>query len=125
MGIDIYAKWAGMSEQECDAQAEAWLTNQGGGVGYLREAYHGAPYPSHHLVREVFEGPTVAEIPAHVLRERLPETLRLAEVRARTVYELTDPAEIEDEVKQYREFVEFCEEREAQTGEPPIVHGWW
>lgn len=125
MGIDIYAKWPDESDEERDAQDAAWLTNQGGKVGYLREAYHGEPYPSRYLVSEVFEGPTVAEIPAQVLRERLPETIRLAEIRARTVYDLTDPADIEDEVKQYREFVEFCEEREAQTGESPIIHGWW
>ena len=75
MGIDIYAKWAGQSEQEKEAQITGFSTVHGH-VGYLREAYHGEPYATRVLVPEAFDAPECeAAISAATLRERLPETL--------------------------------------------------
>lgn len=71
MGIDVYLKWDGMTEKDTQTQITGWST-VAGGVGYLREAYHGGPYATKLLVREAFESETCeAEIPAAVMRERL------------------------------------------------------
>ena len=62
-----------------------------------------------------------AFIPAVVLRNRLPETLRLAEKREREIYEITDADEIEAVLKSYRDFVALCERKEFQTGKPCLI----
>lgn len=72
MGIDVYLKWKGMTKKDKAAQTEHYFRHDGGAVGYLREAYHGGPYPSKILVREAFEAPKCyAKIPASVMRQRL------------------------------------------------------
>lgn len=71
MGIDIYLKWDGMTEEDKNSQFTGMSTTTGN-VGYLREAYHGGPYATKILCREAFEADNCeAEIPAAVLRERL------------------------------------------------------
>lgn len=71
MGIDIYLKWEGMTEEDQQKQYVGMSTVEGR-VGYLREAYHGGPYATKILCREAFESDTCeAEIPAATLRERL------------------------------------------------------
>lgn len=71
MGIDIYLKWDGMTEENKHAQITGFDTTAGS-AGYLRESYHGGPYATKMLVREAFESETCeAEIPAAVMRERL------------------------------------------------------
>jgi hypothetical protein len=122
MGIDIYARWEGQAPEELSRQAEAWLAGQAGDVGYLREAYHGEPYATKYLVAEAFECAEGAAIPAAVLRERLPETLRLAEVRARTLYGVT---QIEATLESFRAFVELCERVERDMGGPVRIIASW
>jgi hypothetical protein len=119
MGIDIYAHWRGQTEKARTKQREAWLTTSAGGAGYLREAYHGAPYATKFLCAGAFETGE-AQIPAAVLRERLPHTLALAEERERKLYKSTEE-EIEDVKQSFREFVALCEEKEKETGEPVLV----
>jgi len=122
MGIDIYAKWKGQTPIEEGAQVFAWLSPTNGNVGYLREAYHGEPYATKFLCAEAFESrDREASIPAAVLRERLPQTLALAEERERTIYRVTDPAEIEAIKRSYRDFVALCERKEKETGEPVVI----
>ena len=76
MGIDIYARWHGMTDREEEAQITGFSTVDGD-VGYLREAYHGEPYATRFLFREAFESPDAsALISAALLKERLPEALR-------------------------------------------------
>ena len=122
MGIDIYAKWRGQTNEEADAQITGFSVVDGH-VGYLREAYHGSPYATKYLVAEPFESSTgEAEIPASILHERLPETIRLAKERERVVY--GRKGEIPDEdptIKSFIDFVELCEEKEKETGEPVTI----
>ena len=73
MGIDIYAEWRGMTQEESNAQITGFDA-AAGHVGYLREAYHGEPYATRVLVPEAFEKGEAA-IPAALLRERLPAAL--------------------------------------------------
>jgi len=120
MGIDIYAEWDGMSDAEKNAQATFWLSADHGNVGYLREAYHGEPYATKVLVPECFETGR-ASIPAATLRERLPETLEIAERRERELYDETDPEAIRLVLKSYRDFVELCASKEDETGEPCLI----
>jgi hypothetical protein len=117
MGIDIYARWENQTDEEEEVQYKSGFDSTVGHVGYLREAYHGEPYATRYLVSEAFESGQ-ANIPAKKLRERLPETLRLAEERERTLYNAKTPEEIEPVLQSYRAFVELCERMEAKTGKP-------
>jgi hypothetical protein len=91
MGIDIYAEWADQTEAEEAAQITGFSIEHGC-VGYLREAYHGAPYVTKYLVAEAFDSATgEAEIPASVLRERLPAAVLMSMYREHKVYGEGDP----------------------------------
>lgn len=121
MGIDIYARWNGQTEADESTQFESALSSDGS-IGYLREAYHGEPYATTFLFREAFESKTAsAPIRASVLRERLPEALRLAETRERKIYGAKKPAHIEPVLQCFRDFVSLCERKEKQTGSPVTI----
>ena len=116
MGIDIYAKWKGQSQEEERAQVTGFSVVHGR-VGYLREAYHGEPYATRFLVREAFESSDgKAAIPAVVLRERFNATLDLVEEREREVYNETDSREIAKVKRSFTDFVELCERKERESG---------
>jgi hypothetical protein len=69
MGIDIYIRWKGQTDEEIEAQFEglSGYSIVHGHVGYLREAYHGEPYATKYLVREAFKGLNRCRIPAAVV----------------------------------------------------------
>jgi hypothetical protein len=121
MGIDIYLNWKEQKKSEADAQ-ETGFSVVHGHVGYLREAYHGEPYVTHYLFPEVFGGAsTIADIPAAVLRERLPHALELAELRERTVYQESDPEALAAVKRSFVDFVELAEAKERATGAPCTI----
>ncbi len=92
MGIDIYATWRGQTEGERKAQITGFSVVHGR-VGYLREAYHGAPYVTKYLVSEAFASETgEAAIPAAVMRSRLPAAVLMSMYREHKVYGTGDPA---------------------------------
>ena len=124
MGIDIYARWDGQSEAEETKQAKAWLNGEAGEVGYLREAYHGEPYATHHFVPEAFDSKDGAAITAATLRSRLPKTLRLAKRRQRTICNAGEE-EIKRALQSYINFVELCERMEKATGKPVRIVASW
>lgn len=120
MGIDIYMRWAGQTEVQKQKQYTG-MSVTSGHVGYLREAYHGEPYATRFLVREAFDAPDgEAKIRACVLRERLPETIRLAKERSKIVYKIAikddDPV-----CEAFSDFVTLAERIEKETGEPVTV----
>ena len=91
MGIDIYARWKGQTRRERKAQVTGFSTVHGH-VGYLREAYHGGPYVTRFLVREVFEASDAeAAIAASHLRARLPLAVLMALFRYAKVYGDEEP----------------------------------
>ena len=119
MGIDIYMRWDGMTEEDREKQYTGFDATVGE-VGYLREAYHGGPYATHYLVEEAFEdGAGDVHIPAKELRERLPLTKDIVIQRAREVYkeELTEDDEI---VKYLENFVKLGEALEADGRKPTV-----
>ena len=121
MGIDIYAHWKGQTAKEKKAQITGFSVLHGH-VGYLREAYHGEPYGTAYLVKEAFDSPTrEAKIPAAVLRDRLPHTLEIARERQRALYEEADEREIQQVLQSFIDFVELCERKEQETGEPVTI----
>jgi hypothetical protein len=124
MGIDIYARWPGQTEAETDAQCTGFSIEHGQ-VGYLREAYHGAPYATRVLVPEAFDHevhPDGAHIPAKTLRERLPDTLAAATRRQQLVYNEGPEHETTRIVLQsFSDFVELCERKERETGQPCTI----
>ena len=121
MGIDIYARWRGQTDAEEHAQSTGFSVVHVH-VGYLREAYHGEPYATRYLVPEAFEHPEGrAQIPAAVLRERLPQTLALVAVREQIVYDEHDPEAILEIQQRFERFVELCEAKERATGEPVTI----
>jgi hypothetical protein len=105
---------------EITAQHRVGFSSEAGGVGYLREAYHGKPYATIHLCAEAFAEDKGARIPAANLQERLPQTLALAKQRTRTIYR-ADGAEIEAVKQSFRDFVALCERKEQETGEPVLI----
>lgn len=170
MGIDIYTKWKGQTEDEHQAQFTGFDT-EAGKVGYLREAYHGSPYITKYLVKEAYEaGDGVAKIPASTLKERLPVAVLMSFYRDKKVYsenphpEMLDgieglqkaltkvfSLEIKDDSHEsfarectpiqigyanaiiekgllpptqqsFVDFVELCERKEKETGEPCEIH---
>ena len=123
MGIDIYMRWDGMTEEDRDKQITGFDATVGD-VGYLREAYHGGPYATHYLVEEAFEnGVGDVHIPAKELRKRLPLTKDIVIQRAKEVYEeeLTEDDEV---VKAFEDFVKLGEALE-EDGRKPTVYASW
>jgi hypothetical protein len=121
MGIAIYARWKGQTDAEEAAQS-AGCSVVHGHVGSLREAYHSEPYATRYLVPEAFEHPTGrVQIPAAVLREQLPQTLALVAVREQVVYDEHDPEAIREVQQRFERFVELCEAKERDTGEPVTI----
>jgi hypothetical protein len=144
MGIDIYAKWAGQTEAEEEAQYTGFDT-RAGHVGYLREAYHGSPYATRALLPEAFaaQDEDGTPIPAATLRARLPTVAVVALLRAAQVYDeddarrwLLDNVQVEPSFRQHDkserasdkmgDFVSalariFSEEVPASKGEQPSV----
>jgi hypothetical protein len=118
MGIDIYARWAGQTEPEEKAQYTGFNTHAGD-VGYLREAYHGAPYATRALMPEAFERDDEDGVPitAAVLAERLPNVLEIVAARQRKLYDATDD-DVALACKAFADFVALCERKEVETGQP-------
>jgi hypothetical protein len=86
MGIDVYARWEGMTEDEEEAQYGGFSVTSGD-TGYLREAYHGTPYATMVLVPECFEpGEYKCKVKASELRKRLPEAAFTCLIREAEVY---------------------------------------
>jgi hypothetical protein len=171
MGIDIYTKWKGQTEEERQLQFTGFDI-YAGKFGYLREAYHGSPYITKYLLKEAYEAQDgVAKIPAQTLKERLPIAVLMSYYRDNKIYkenpdpsiltdfnelqkaltkiftlEITDdthesfarectPEQIESVKKilalgvklqptqqSFVDFVELCERKEKETGEPCEIH---
>lgn len=120
MGIDIYAQWDGQTDEEEKAQYCGFKVDQGG-IGYLREAYHGGPYATKKLVPEAFDAEGgECRIPAALMRERLPEVIFFAKTRGLRVYgeRYHDSS---PEIRSFIDFVELCERKEAETGQPVMI----
>jgi hypothetical protein len=120
MGIDVYMRWTGQTDEERQAQYTGFSIVHGR-VGYLREAYHGDPYATRVLVPEAFSAAETDQqevpIPAAVLRERLPAALDACEIRHTTLYQ--DSPDLIARAKQsYIDFVALAERKEETTGEP-------
>jgi hypothetical protein len=85
------------------------------------KAYHGEPYATVFLCREAFEAPEDrAEIPAALLRQRLPQALALTQERYETIYQW-DQEGIEEVKKSFTDFVELVEQKERETGRPVMI----
>jgi len=120
MGIDIYARWKGMTKEEERAQITGFDPCKGE-AGYLREAYHGEPYATHYLVKEAFASKTgKAKIPAKVLRERLPTTLGMVQIREIVIYK-SSKKRIAQVRQSFKRFVFLCEKKEKETGKPVTI----
>lgn len=118
MGIDIYMRWDGQTDEEKSRQFKGFDITIGN-AGYLREAYHGKPYATRVLVPEAFEKET--EIPVSLLKKRLPETIEVAIERNEKIYKKkTD--ENSPEVKAFKDFVSLAEMKEKELGKPVRIY---
>jgi hypothetical protein len=124
MGIDVYTRWDGQTEDEREAQVTGFSVVSGH-VGYLREAYHGEPYATRVLLPEAFvsDGDSGVAIPAATLRKRLPATLAAARERQRRVYRARE-GDDDPVVMAFVRFVELIERLEAEGKNPRIVVSW-
>ncbi len=112
MGIDVYMRWHGQSDDEVSAQYPGFSIAHGH-VGYLRESYHG-PSATRVLVPEAFERET--PIPASVLRKRLADARDACRQQYRDAPQLADLAE-----RSLIDFVALAERKEAETGRPVTI----
>ena len=119
MGIDIYMRWDGMTEEDRDKQITRFDATKGD-VGYLREANHGQVFATEYLVKEAFaKDAGEVHIPAKELRKRLPLTKEIVIQRAKQVYkeELTEDDAV---VKAFEDFVKLSEALEEDGRKPTI-----
>ena len=125
MGIDIYMNWDKQSEDEKQGQYTGFSIEHGF-AGYLREAYHGGIFATQHLVAEAFDNDAPEEgvaIPFNVLRERLPETLKLHIQRHKETYG-EDVKEDDPSAKAFTDFVELAERLTQEHKHPTIIASW-
>ena len=119
MGIDIYMRWDGMTEEDRDKQITGFDATKGD-VGYLREANHGQVFATEYLGKEAFaKDAGEVHIPAKELRKRLPLTKEIVIQRAKQVYkeELTEDDAV---VKAFEDFVKLSEALEEDGRKPTI-----
>jgi hypothetical protein len=135
MGIDVYVLWQGMTEAEREAQSRC---DARGAQGWLRENYHDGKKFTPRLFREAFEAPTwdgegeppegdyfdaranggYAQIPAAVLRERLPVALEFIKVE----WFKKNNIEVDESYLQHvRDFIALAERKEKETGQPVVI----
>lgn len=147
MGIDIYMYWDGMTKEEKEAQYTGWSVTKGH-VGYLREAYHGAPYATMYLLKECFLEPNknldnwkeiikpaipvkheyydIKEIcdyhypDPNILINRLPKTIELCIERSKNIY-LEDIDYNHEVCKTFSDFVELYVKK-FNEGLNPRIH---
>ena len=92
-----------------------------GKVGYLREPYFGAPYPTQALVPEAFRDGQ-ARIAASDLQKRLPDALSLVETREQCFgFSRENQATAKRMQNQFRDFVALCVRKENETGLPCLI----
>ena len=118
MGIDIYLRWDEMTEAERKAQYTGFSIEHGH-VGYLREAYSGAPYATRVLMPEAFDDDAPEDgvrIPAATLRERLPDTLDACRERERLIYKSDDAP-----TRAFEDFVQLAERLETEGRNPRVI----
>ena len=128
MGIDMYLRWQGQTDDERKAQYTGYRVDHGH-VGYLREAYHGGPYATRALAPEAFEDTDGScddqgydigiRIPASTLRSRLEAVCDMVLLRAAKVYGETLTLD-SPEVRAFIDFVEMYERLEREGKEPHV-----
>ena len=121
MGLDVYLRWDGITEEEHDKQITGFSIVSGH-VGYLREAYHGQPYATKMLISEKWEDEPEGGfiIPNSTLVERLPRVKETAILRANALYK-EDIDESSPVVKSFVDFVELHGRMEKE-GKNPRIH---
>ena len=118
MGIDVYLRWEGMTDEDRDRQMTGFDITAGA-VGYLREAYFAKKnlYGTQVMFKECWESADCEhEYPAEVLRERLPEVLMVVAEK----YD-GDPWK-ERAMQAYIDFVSLADKKQAETGKPCLVY---
>ena len=129
MGIDCYNQTAQDLNGNDSGQG---FDITAGDKGYLREAYHGNPYGTMHLLSECFEIDKVIGslsghdegveyeikvfIPAKLLRKRLSKTLELVAERYKSNYKYATDKDIKVAQKSFIDFVELAEKIEKREG---------
>ena len=122
MGIDIYMQWDNQTEEQKKGQYTGFDT-EAGFTGYLREAYHGGIFATQFLVSEAFDEDAPEEgvaISANVLRERLPETVKLHIQRHKETYQ-EDVNWESPSAESFVAFVELAEQLERRGKNPTII----
>ncbi len=112
MGIQAFARWKGQTKEEKYEEflSEHWKSE--------------IMCALQHLVDEAIctlDGDEYdVKIPARTLRERLPHALELIENQLRP--KKNEPEVIEAKKMTYVNFVEMCERKEKETGEPVGIY---
>lgn len=119
MGIDVYLKWDGMTEEDEENRITGFeVSKRAGASGYLREAYHGEPYATFILFPECFEGNREHKYNTNTLIHRSAQAIIAANKRGETIYKRKegDP-EMEDAIK---EFIKLHGKKEREGLNPKV-----
>ena len=120
MGIDIYMRWDGMTEDDRQKQYTGFDATVGE-VGYLREAYHGSPYATHYFVQEAFEDEEYdgVAIPSDTLLQRVPLAVDIHIQRHKEIYK-EDVKKEDKSARAFGEFAKLVQDLERQGKNPKI-----
>jgi hypothetical protein len=139
MSILISLEWAHMTDDDRRAQHVLRKSLKAGHVGLLREQHAGAPYATQHLVPETFDDENQVHAEgsreeigrfryrAAVLRERLPQTMTVAQQRLRRVFHERnlDTEHCKAVLKSFEDFVVLAERVDAELGFVDVVNTRW
>lgn len=121
MGIDVYLRWDGQTQEEKQAQYTGFSTWHGH-VGYLRESYHGGPYATKVLIPEgwVDEKAESVVVESSVLESRLPDVLDASRKRSLDIYQ--EKLDNDDPVlRSFIDFVALHKRLESEGKNPKII----
>ena len=118
MGIDIY-----LCDHKCDKDSEidnACRQQR----AYIRESYHGGThYPSEQLLPESFNYYDV-KVTYEQLKQRLPDTIKEAILRAQLTYNMDAIDEIQKLIEPYFDFVHEVAQIESEGKEAWVTNSY-
>ena len=127
MGIDIYLKWDGITDDDKQKQLTGFSLTSGH-LGYLRQSFYKPDhftgnYPIESLIPEAFaDNDSTASIPVDKLKIMLPYVIsELFRFYSNEKLNLNDNVTVYDIVKSYIDFVALAERKELETGKPCTI----
>lgn len=116
MGIDVYLRPNNKIVDDNQLYSSGY---------YIRESYHGSPYPSKYLFKECFENEDSTYCyDSKTLESRFIETLNLALIRIKNNYIESSIEDIMHSLEQYADFIKTIKTYEEQNIKCEVYISW-